>query len=63
MKSEIKVELESIKRQLSILADKQAYLENALMSAEDVEALVNARKDLAEGKTIKLANLKKKLGI
>ena len=63
MEAEMKVELENIKKQLLMLAERQECLEDALLSAEDEEALREARKDLAEGKTTTLSNLKKRLGI
>ena len=63
MEAAMKSELENIKKQLLMLAERQEYLEDALLSAQDEEALREARKDLAQGKTIKLSDLKKKLGI
>lgn len=63
MEPETKAELESIKKQLSVLIERQEYLEDALLSAEDEKALIEARCDLKEGKTIKLSDVKRKLGI
>ena len=63
MESETKSELEIIKRQLSLLAERQEYLEDALLSAEDDAAIREAREDFNRGHTVKLSGLKKKLGI
>ncbi|MEK6946164.1 MAG: hypothetical protein AABX32_01015 [Nanoarchaeota archaeon] len=63
MESETKSELENIKRQLSLLAERQEHLEDALLSAEDDIAIKEAREDLKSSRTIKLSDLKKKLGM
>ena len=63
MESDVKIELEGIKKLLYELAQRQEYLEDALLSAEDEDALREAKKDFEEGKTTKLSDLKKKLGI
>ena len=63
MEPETKAELEHIKKQLSVLIERQGYLEDALLSAEDEKALREARRDLEEGKTTKLSDVKKKLGL
>jgi len=60
---EMSKELENIKKQLEMLAERQEYLEDTLLSAEDEKALRDSRKDLSEGKTVKLVSLKKNLGI
>ena len=63
MESETKSELEQIKKQLSLLAERQEYLEDALLSAEDDAAVREAREDFKAGRTIKLSDMKRKLGM
>ena len=59
----VRGEIEDIKKQLMALAERQEYLEDALLSAEDEKALREAREDLKKGRTVKLSDVKKKLGI
>ena len=59
----VRGEIEDIKKQLMALAERQEYLEDTLLSAEDEKALREAREDLKKGRTVKLSDVKKKLGI
>ena len=59
----MKSELENIRKQLSLLAERQEYLEDALLSAEDAAAIREAGEDLKNGRTINLSDMKKKLGM
>ena len=56
MESEMKSELENIRKQLSLLAERQEYLEDALLSAEDDAAIREAGEDLKNGRTINLSD-------
>lgn len=54
-------EITNIKREIAMLKAKQSHLEDALVSADDVKALSQAREDLKKRKTISLSELKRKL--
>ena len=56
-------EIKNIKKELSMIKMRQSYLEDALVSADDVKALAQARKDLKERKTISLSELKRKFSM
>jgi len=56
-------ELSNIKRELAMLKTKQSYLEDALLSADDVKALTQAREELGKRKTVSLSEIKRKLAV
>jgi len=45
------------------VASLKEYLEDIALTREDVEAIQNSEKELEEGKTTSLENLKKEMGI
>lgn len=53
-------ELADIKK---CVASLKEYLEDISLTREDVEAIQNSEKELEEGKTTSLENLKKEIGI
>lgn len=56
-------EIKDIKKELSMLKERQEYLEDSLLSADDIKALAEAREDLRQKKTISLSEVKKELGV
>ena len=63
MAAGIHAELEGIRRQLAELRNRQERLEDVVLSERDSKALRAARRELAEGKTHSLADVKKRLGM
>jgi len=56
-------EIKGIKRELAMLKGRQEYIEDSLLSADDVKALAEARKDLKQRETISLPEVKRKLNL
>jgi len=56
-------EIQNIRKELNMLRERQEYLEDSLLSADDVKALKEGRNDLKNKKTVSLSNIKKKLGM
>ena len=56
-------EIKTIKKELTALKKRQEFLEDSLLTGQDSKALQKARAELAEGNTVSLAEMKKKLGL
>ncbi len=54
-------EIRDIKKELTILKERQEHLEDYLLSADDIKALAEARKDLKQKRTVSLSKMKRKL--
>ena len=64
MKQELLVKkVNDIKKELSMLKERQEYLEDSLLSVDDRKALAEAREDLKQKRTISLSEMKKKLNM
>ncbi len=55
-------EIKGIKKELAVLRTRQEYVEDSILSADDVKALKSAREDLKVGKTSSLTEVKRRLG-
>ncbi len=56
-------EIQGIKKELNMLKERQEYLEDSLLSADDIKALKEAKEDLKNKRTVSLSEMKRKLGM
>jgi len=56
-------EIQNIRKELNMLRERQEYLEDSLLSADDIKALKEGRTDLKNKRTVSLSEMKKKLGM
>ncbi len=53
-------EIKHIKKELTVLRERQEYLEDSLLTADDTKALEEAREDLKHKRTISFSEIKRK---
>ena len=56
-------EIRGIKKELSKLKERQEFVEDSLLSADDMKALAKAREDLKHKKTSSLSEVKRELDL
>ncbi len=56
-------EIKGIKKELSVLKERQEFIEDSLLSADDVKALKSSREELKLKKTTSLSDVKRELGL
>lgn len=56
-------EIKGIKKELTMLRARQEYVEDSILSADDVKTLKSSREDLKAGKTSSLSEIKRRLNL